>query len=91
LGRPGQFYFFLKNQNDIVLVKKIKVNGFLTGSCRFNRVTPGFKFSYFFLNPAWFQPRIDPPSWAGFQNYGYEDGKITRLVGYPTKFNPFGS
>jgi hypothetical protein len=25
------------------------------------RVTPGFTFSYFFLNPAWFQHWIDPP------------------------------
>jgi hypothetical protein len=84
-------FIFLKKSKRHRFSKKIKVNGFFTRSCRFNQVTPGFKFSYFFLNPAWFQPRIDPSGWAGFQNYGCEDDKITWLVGYPTKFNSFGS
>jgi hypothetical protein len=32
----------------------------------------GFDFSYFFLNPAWFQPwigRVDPSGQIEFQNY----------------------
>jgi hypothetical protein len=75
-GSPGGLgQFFLKNQNDIVLVKKNQrvATGFLTGSCR---VTPGFSFPYFFFNPAWFQTRVgrvpDRPAGlgqAGFQNY----------------------
>ena len=51
IGLSG-LIFFKKNQNDVVLIK---------------RVTPGFSFSYFFFNPARFQPRIDPTSWAGFK------------------------
>jgi hypothetical protein len=52
---------FLKNQNDVVLVKKQKSTG-----CNrvFDLVLPGrlgFFFPYFFFNPAWFQPRIGPP------------------------------
>ena len=79
LGRPGQIFFI--NQNNIVLVKKTKtkVNGLqpsfwlgLAGSTR--RTAPGFFFSYFFINPARFQPRISrvssqPTSRAEFQNY----------------------
>ena len=72
--------FFLKNQNDIVLVKKNKnqrvATGFLIG-------LPGhsqFFFSLFFLNPARFQTRVDPSSRDGFQNYE----KKTRLLA-PTK------
>jgi hypothetical protein len=58
LSRQGQFHF-KKNQNDGVLVKKNKnqrvATGFLTGSCR---VTLGFDFLCFFLNPARLQPRV---------------------------------
>jgi hypothetical protein len=59
------------NQNDVILVKK-KSQRVATGSCRVNRVTPGFSFPYFFFNPARFQPRvgrIDPPGRVRFQNY----------------------
>jgi len=64
-GRPGQF-FKKKNQNDVVLVKKkTKANGFVTGSCQVSRVTgstrrvtPGFSFPRFFVNPARFRPRV---------------------------------
>jgi len=74
--------FFLKNQNDVILVYKKKVNGFATGSCR---VTPGFSFSRFFFNPARFQPQInripDQPTGSGrFQNYA----SISNF----TNFNP---
>ena len=58
-GLPRSISIFLKNQNDVVLVKK-KVNGFLTGffgSTR--RVTPGHEFSYFLFNSDQFQHRID--------------------------------
>jgi hypothetical protein len=64
-GRPGQFLkkkklkrrrFSKKKQ------KKTKVNGFVTGSCRVTgstrRVTPGFSFPCFFVNPARFRPRV---------------------------------
>jgi len=55
--------FFLKNQNDIVLVKEKNksqrvATGFLTGSYW---VTPGF-----FFNLARFQPQVDPPGRTGF-------------------------
>jgi hypothetical protein len=41
----------------------------LTGFCQVSQVTPKFFLSLFFLNPVWFQPRINPPNQAGFQNY----------------------
>jgi hypothetical protein len=46
--------FFKKNQNDIVLVKKNQrvATGFLTGSCRINRVIPSFFFSLCFFQPG---------------------------------------
>jgi hypothetical protein len=66
---------FLKNQNDIILVKKTKVNGlqpgrrvnppgrnWVAGSTR--RGQPGFFFSCFFFNPTWFQLQIDHPDWV---------------------------
>jgi hypothetical protein len=81
--RPGQFFF--SNQNYVVLVKKqkkIKVNGFVTGSWsgftgstrRVSQVTPDFFFPCFFFNPARFQPWIDrvldqPAKRIRFQNY----------------------
>jgi hypothetical protein len=59
-GRRGQSIFLKKNQNDVVLVKKKKsqqvATEFLTGFCRVN--PSGHDFSYFFINPARFQPRI---------------------------------
>jgi hypothetical protein len=67
---------FLKNQNDVVLVKKTKVNrlppGLVGSTYRVNWVTSSFFFSYFFFNPARFQPQVsrvqvDPLGWAGFQ------------------------
>jgi hypothetical protein len=73
-GSPGQSLFFKKIQNEVVLVKKNQrvATEFLTGFCRVNRVgwvTPGHDFSNFFINPARFQSRVDPPGRAGFQNY----------------------
>jgi hypothetical protein len=58
-GSPWSILFFF-NQNDVVLVKKkTKANGLQSGLAgSTHRVTPGFSFPYFFLNPAWFQPRI---------------------------------
>jgi len=63
-GLSGSILVFLKNQNEVILIKKTKVNGLqpsfwpgLAGSCR----SPGhlgFWFFLFFLNPARFQPRI---------------------------------
>jgi hypothetical protein len=50
---------------------KKKVNGLQPDFCRVSRVTPGFFFSYFFFNPARFQPRIYSSGWAGLQNYGF--------------------
>jgi hypothetical protein len=69
-GRPGQFFFFL-NQNDVVLVKKKKqkstgATGFFIG---FLSGHTGFSFLYFFFNPARFQPRVDPSGRVRFQNY----------------------
>jgi len=57
-----------KIQNGVVLVKK-KSQRVATGFFRAGRVTPGHDFSYFFINPARFQPRVDLPGRAGFQNY----------------------
>jgi hypothetical protein len=63
---PGQFFkkkskrrrFSKKKKKQ----KKTKVNGFVTGSCRVTgstrRVTPGFFFPRFFVNPALFRPRV---------------------------------
>jgi hypothetical protein len=33
------------------------------------RVTPSFSFPYFFFNPDRFQPQVNPPGRAEFQNY----------------------
>jgi hypothetical protein len=61
-----------KNQNDVVLVKKKqKSTGLSPGLDRVSRVTPGFFFPRFFVNPAQFRPRVDLPGRAGFQNYVY--------------------
>jgi hypothetical protein len=65
--------YFKKIQNGVFLVKKkqkkTKVNGLqpgfwpgFAGSTRWvGQVTPGHDFSYFFINLARFQPRVDPP------------------------------
>jgi hypothetical protein len=73
-GRPGQFFFFL-NQNDVVLVKKQKSMGLqpdLVGSTGPPGQSAGshqiFSSPVFFFNPARFQPRVGR---AGFQNYGW--------------------
>jgi len=70
----AQINSFFKSKRRHFSKKKSQrvVTGFLTGSCRVNRVTPGFSFPYFFFNPARFQPRvgrIDPSSRVRFQNY----------------------
>ena len=67
-----------KNQNDVVLVKKKQKSTGLSprldrvsrvnGSTR--RVTPSFSFFLFFVNPARFRSRVDPPGrvsklWSG--------------------------
>jgi hypothetical protein len=65
LGRSSKF-FFLKNQNDVVLVK-IKVNGLqpdfwpslAESTCWVSRVTLDFFFPCFFFNPTQFQFRVD--------------------------------
>jgi len=63
-------FYFKKIQNGVVLVKK--VNGLqpgfdrVTGLARW--VTPSHDLCYFFINPARFQPRVDPPGRTGFQN-----------------------
>ena len=77
-SRPGQFFFFL-NQNDVVLVKKKNKNqrvatGFLIGSCRVNLVISGFSFPYFFStrpgsSPGLTGSRVNPSGRTGFQNY----------------------
>jgi hypothetical protein len=54
-----------KIQNGVVLVKKKQKS-----TRRVNRVTPGHGLCYFFINSARFQPRVDPPGRAGFQNTG---------------------
>jgi hypothetical protein len=67
----GSIPILKKIQNDVVLVKKTKVNRLQPGFCRViwvtgstrwvGQVTPGHDFSYFFINPARFQPRV---SWV---------------------------
>jgi len=71
---PGfdQVNFFFLNQNDVVLVKK-KVNKLQPSFWPRRRVTLGFAFLNFFLNPARFQfqvGRVNPPGRPKFQNYG---------------------
>jgi hypothetical protein len=57
---------FFKKKNNIVLVKKTKVNGLQPDFWLSRRVNPpgqpghtGFFLPCFFFNPAQFQPRID--------------------------------
>ena len=65
IGLSGSILVFLKNQNEVILIKKKqKLTGYnrvfdrvLPGHVG-RRVTSGFDFFYFFLNPARFQPRI---------------------------------
>jgi len=81
-GRPGQF-LKKKNQNDVVLVKKTKkkVNGFVTGSCRVNRVDPPGQPGYtgFFLPSFFHQPG---PVTPGFS--------FPRFFINPARFRPRG-
>jgi hypothetical protein len=56
-GSPGCLgQFFFKSKRRRFSKKKNKsqrvATGFLTGSCQVNRVTPGFSFPYFFLQPG---------------------------------------
>jgi hypothetical protein len=53
IGSPESILIFLKNQNDVVLVKKKNksqrvATEFLTRSCRVSWVMLGFDFLYFF-------------------------------------------
>jgi hypothetical protein len=52
IGSPESILIFLKNQNDVVLVKKKKIQRvaieFLTKSFRVSWVMLGFDFLYFF-------------------------------------------
>ena len=62
-------FFFFKSKR-CRFSKKKKINGFATGSCQVNPPDqPSFSLPCFFFNPAQFQPRVDPPGRAGFQNY----------------------
>jgi hypothetical protein len=76
-GSSGSIPIFLKNQNDIVLVKK-KINGlqpdFVGSTRQVSRVTPGHDFFYFFFNPAWFQPRVDR-----VLDRPFESGRISKI------------
>jgi hypothetical protein len=77
--RVGQVnLYFLKNSIQRRFSKKKKSMGcnrvfdrVLPGQAgrRVGRVTPGHDFFYFFINPARFQPRVNPPDRTGFQNY----------------------
>jgi len=68
--RVGPVNPYLKKiQNNIVLVKKQKSTGcnrVLQGH-RVGRVTLGHDFSYFFINPARFQPQVDHRAGPGFK------------------------
>jgi hypothetical protein len=61
----GSISIFKKIQNDVILIKK--VNGLQPsfagspGQPLVGRVTPSHDFSYFFINPAWFQFQVDRP------------------------------
>ena len=54
--------YFLKNQNDVILVKKKQkstgCNWVFDRVLSGHRVTLSHDFSYFFCNPAWFQPQV---------------------------------
>jgi len=65
----GSIPILKKIQNDVVLVKKKKQKS--TG-CNwvFDRVNWVMTFPIVF-NPIRFQPRVDPPGRAEFQNYGF--------------------
>jgi len=78
-GSPGSILFFKSKRCRFSKKNKTKVNGsqpgFWLGQLGRRVNPPGFSFPYFFFNSAWFQPRaigfrVDPPGWAGFQNYG---------------------
>jgi hypothetical protein len=59
-GRPGQFFFFKSKRRRFSKKKNQRVfNRVLLGQPG-RRVTTGFSFPYFFFNPAWFQPRVNP-------------------------------
>jgi hypothetical protein len=66
-GSARSISILKKIQNGVILVKKnktkkTKVNGLQPGFAgstrRVDRVKPGHDFSYFFFNPARFQPRV---------------------------------
>jgi hypothetical protein len=68
---PKSISILKKIQNGIVLLKK-KSQRVATGFCRVNPLgRSGHDFSYFFFNPARFQPRVDPPGRAGLKKYDY--------------------
>ena len=69
-GSLDQFFFL--TQNNVVLVKKKKINGlqpsFWSGLAKSTgRVTSSRNFPCFFLNSARFQPRVGP----GFKTMGW--------------------
>jgi hypothetical protein len=73
-GSAGSF-FFKKNQNDVVLVKKNqKSTGLQLGLDRVSRLTSGFFFPFFFFNPARFQPRV---GWVSGQPT--RPGRVSKL------------
>jgi hypothetical protein len=83
---------FLKNKNNNRFSKKNKKES--TGYNQvFDQVTPGFDFLYFLLNSVRFQPWIDPPSGAGFQNYtsNFKTNHTTMYASMSKVFSIFGA
>jgi hypothetical protein len=72
-GSAGSISILKKIQNGVVLIKiRNKNQRVATGFCRVNPPDrPGHDFSYFFINPARFQPQVgrvpDRPARPGFK------------------------
>jgi hypothetical protein len=68
-------FYFKKTSKRCRFRKKTKVNGLQLGYQVNLPGRPGHDFSYFFINPARFQPRVPSrpagPGRAGFQNYDF--------------------
>jgi len=98
-GRPSQFFFLKKNQNDAILVKNKNVNrlqssfwpgliGSTRQTTRSHRVFSSLIFSStrsgFSSGSAGSQ--VDPPGWAEFQNYNYNCWLHDQTNNIPTKW-----
>lgn len=83
--RVGRVNFF-KNQNDVILEKKITGCNQVLPSLSDRRVIPSFDFLYFFFSPPDYSsrsagPRVDPSRQARFQNYPCRFDLVSLFLG----------